>query len=124
MPVPGQEFGDAPRRVVGNAGEHVGEGVLACCNLPIIAGMLKAMLSGMEASGTRRGEYYLPNQHLMYAAQVVTQDLYPRLLNLIRDLAGCSLIMLPSSFRDWANPELAPILHRTQQSPNLNSEEK
>ena len=28
MPVPGQEFGDAPRRVVGNAGEHVGEIVL------------------------------------------------------------------------------------------------
>jgi hypothetical protein len=28
LPVPGQEFGDAPRRVVGNAGEHVGEIVL------------------------------------------------------------------------------------------------
>jgi hypothetical protein len=28
LPVPRQEFGDAPRRVVGNAGEHVGEIVL------------------------------------------------------------------------------------------------
>jgi len=88
------------------------------------AGMVEAMLSGMEASGSRRGEYYLPNRHLMYAAQVVTQDLRPRLINLIRDLAGGSLIMLPSSFRDWANPELAPILHRTQRSPNFNSEDK
>jgi 4-hydroxyphenylacetate 3-monooxygenase len=88
------------------------------------AGMVEAMLSGMEASGTQRGEYYLPNRHLMYAAQVVTQDLYPRLINLIRDLAGGSLIMLPSSFRDWANPELAPILHRTQRSPNFNSTDK
>jgi 4-hydroxyphenylacetate 3-monooxygenase len=88
------------------------------------AGMVEAMLSGMEASGTRRGEYYLPNRHLMYAAQVVTQDLYPRLINLIRDLAGGSLIMLPSSFRDWSNPELAPILHKTQRSPNFNSEDK
>src|SRR5499427_4805880 len=84
------------------------------------AGMVEAMLSGMEASGTQRGEYYLPNRHLLYAAHVVTQDLYPRLINLIRDLAGGSLIMLPSSFRDWANPELAPILHRTQRSPNFN----
>ena len=47
----------------------------------------------------------------------MTQDLYPRLINLIRDLAGGSLIMLPSSFRDWANPALAPILRKTQRSP-------
>jgi 4-hydroxyphenylacetate 3-monooxygenase len=36
------------------------------------AGMVEAMLSGMEASGNRRGEYYLPNRHMLYAAQVVT----------------------------------------------------
>lgn len=88
------------------------------------AGMVEAMLSGMEASGSRRGEFYLPNRHLLYAAQAITQDLYPRLINLIRDLAGGSLIMLPSSFRDWANPELAPILRKTQRSPNFNSEDK
>jgi 4-hydroxyphenylacetate 3-monooxygenase len=88
------------------------------------AGVVEAMLSGMEASGSTRGEYYLPNRHLLYAAQVITQSLYPRLLHLIRDLAGGSLIMLPSSFRDWANPELAPILRKTQRSPNFNSEDK
>jgi 4-hydroxyphenylacetate 3-monooxygenase len=32
--------------------------------------------------------------------------------------------MLPSSFRDWANPELVPILHRTQRSANFSSENK
>ena len=64
-----------------------------------------------------RGEFYLPNRHHLYAAQVLTQELYPRLMGLIRDLAGGSLIMLPSSFRDWANPELEPILRRTQRSP-------
>jgi 4-hydroxyphenylacetate 3-monooxygenase len=88
------------------------------------AGMVEAMLSGMEASGGKRGEFYVPNRHLLYAAQVITQDLYPRLLNLIRELAGGSLIMLPSSFRDWANSELAPILRKTQRSPNFNSEDK
>src|SRR5579862_9279655 len=86
------------------------------------AGMVEAMLWGMEAAGTRRGEYYLPNRQMMYAAQSTTQDLYPRLINLIRDLAGGSLIMLPSSFRDWSNPELAPILRKTQRSPNFSPE--
>src|SRR5262245_61802983 len=88
------------------------------------AGMVEAMLSGMEVSGGKHGEFYVPNRHLLYAAQVITQDLYPRLINLIRDLAGGSLIMLPSSFRDWANSELAPILRKTQRSPNFNSEDK
>jgi 4-hydroxyphenylacetate 3-monooxygenase len=88
------------------------------------AAMVEAMLAGMEASGSRRGEYYLPNRHVVYAAQVMTQDLYPRLITLIRDLAGGSLIMLPSSFRDWANPELAPIIKKTQRSPNFSPEEK
>ncbi len=88
------------------------------------AGMVEAMLSGMEASGSKRGEFYLPNRHMIYTAQVITQDLYPRLINLIRDLAGGSVIMLPSSFRDWTNPELAPILRKTQRSPHFNSEGK
>ena len=46
-----------------------------------------------------RGEYWVPNKHFMYSAQVMTQDLYPRLINTIRDLAGGALIMLPSSVR-------------------------
>ncbi len=81
-------------------------------SLAASAGMVDAMLAGMEAAGGRRGEFYLPNRHHLYAAQVVTQDLYPRLINLVRELAGGSLIMVPSSFRDWANPELAPICTR------------
>jgi len=93
-------------------------------SLAATAGMVEAMLSGMEASGSKRGEYYLPNRHMMYAAQAITQDLYPRLVNQIRDLAGGSLIMLPSSFRDWDNPELAPILRKTQRSPNFSPEDK
>jgi 4-hydroxyphenylacetate 3-monooxygenase len=53
----------------------------------------------------------------MYAAQVLTQELYPRLVDTIRGLAGGALIMLPSSERDWANPELAAIIEKTQRSP-------
>jgi 4-hydroxyphenylacetate 3-monooxygenase len=87
-------------------------------------GMLEAMLAGMEAAGTHRGEYFLPNRHMLYSAHVTTQALYPRLINAIRDLAGGALIMLPSSERDWADPELAPILRRTQRSPNFTPEER
>ncbi len=73
-------------------------------------GMVNAMLAGMEASGSQVGEWYVPNRHQMYAAQVVTQDLYPRVVHTVRELAGGALIMLPSSARDFDNPEVEAVI--------------
>ncbi len=88
------------------------------------AGMVEAMLHGMEASGEHRGEWWVPNRHQLYAAQVTTQDLYPKMINSIRELAGGAFIMLPSSFRDWMNPVLAPIIRKTQRSAAFDPEGK
>ena len=88
------------------------------------AGSVGAMLAGMEADGAMRGEWYVPNRHYMYSAQVVTQDMYPRIINALRDLAGGSLIMLPSSVLDFANPELAKIIQTTQRAAKMSPDEK
>ncbi len=37
----------------------------------------------------------------------MTQDLYPQIINAIRELAGGALIMLPSSLHDFSDPKLA-----------------
>ena len=87
-------------------------------------GMVNSMLSGMEASGSQLGEWYVPNRHFMYSAQVLTQDLYPRVIRTIRDLAGGALIMLPSSIEDFRNPELAAIINKTQRSASMDPESK
>jgi 4-hydroxyphenylacetate 3-monooxygenase len=87
-------------------------------------GMVNAMLSGMEASGTQIGEWYVPNKHYMYAAQVITQELYPRVIHSLRDLAGGALIMLPSSAADFANPDEAAIINKTQRSATMAPEDK
>lgn len=87
-------------------------------------GMVNAMLSGMEASGAQIGEWYVPNKHFMYSAQVITQDLYPRVVQTIRDLAGGALIMLPSSVKDFGNAELAAIINKTQRSASMSPEHK
>jgi 4-hydroxyphenylacetate 3-monooxygenase len=78
----------------------------------------------MEAAGAKWGEWYLPNRHYMYSAQVLTQELYPQLMNLLRELAGGALIMLPSSARDFANPQLRAIIDKTQRSPSMTPEDK
>ena len=88
------------------------------------ASMVEAMLSGMEASGSQSGEYWVPNKHFMYSAQVLTQDLYPLFVNSIRDLSGGALIMLPSSIEDFNDPVLKKIIHTTQRAATMEPEDK
>jgi len=71
-----------------------------------------------------RNGYWVPNRHQMYSAQVLTQDLYPRFINLIRELAGGALIMLPSSIEDYADPHLAKIIRTTQRASKMEPDEK
>jgi 4-hydroxyphenylacetate 3-monooxygenase len=86
--------------------------------------MVDAMLSGMEASGSKAGEFWVPNKHFMYSAQVLTQDLYPLLVNSIRELSGGALIMLPSSIEDFKDPMLKKIIHTTQRAAAMGPEDK
>jgi 4-hydroxyphenylacetate 3-monooxygenase len=60
----------------------------------------------------------------MYSAQVLTQDLYPRVIRTIRELAGGALIMLPSSVLDFGNPEMTAIINKTQRSATMAPEQK
>lgn len=87
-------------------------------------GMVEAMLQGIEAGGEYYGKYWIPNRHYLYSSQVITQDLYPRMINTLRELAGGAFIMLPSSYKDWSNPVIEPLIRKTQRSPSLDPEER
>ena len=66
----------------------------------------------------------MPHRHPLYAAQVITQKMYGRILSTLHELAGGGLIMQPSSVRDFANPELAALIEPTQQSPAADARSK
>ena len=85
------------------------------------ATMVEGMMAGMEAAGSKYGDYYLPNKSMLYSAMVLTQQLYPNFLKTIRELSGGGLIMLPSSFSDFGNPEIAAYIGKTQRSPATDS---
>ncbi|WP_213772267.1 4-hydroxyphenylacetate 3-hydroxylase N-terminal domain-containing protein [Bradyrhizobium sp. dw_78] len=87
-------------------------------------GMVDAFVAGMEAKGTNYGRYFIPDRHMLYAALTLTQQLYPKILNTLRDLAGGGMIMLPSSVDDFNNPQIAALIGRTQQSPAANATDK
>ena len=78
------------------------------------AGVIEGMVNGMEVQGRYVGPYYVPDRHPLYTAQVMAQELYPQIMNTLRDLAGGSPIMLPSSVKDFGNPEIADYIDRSQ----------
>ncbi len=88
------------------------------------AAMVDAFVNAMEAKGTEAGPYFVPDRHMLYAAQVLTQQLYPKVLNTLRELAGGGMIMLPSSVADFANPEIAALIEKTQQSPAASAHDR
>lgn len=88
------------------------------------AAMVDGLVHGMEAKGQRRGAYFIPDPHLLYTSQVLTQQLYTKIIVTLRDLAGGGLIMLPSGIEDFANPVIARFIDKTQRSPAASSEER
>jgi len=88
------------------------------------AAMVEAMVTTMEAKGTMSGPFFVPDRHTLYAAQTLTQELYPQLVTVLRELAGGAMIMLPSSAADFANPELARIIDKSQRSPVYSGRDK
>lgn len=87
-------------------------------------GMVDTMVAGMEAKGFKYGPYFIPDRHALYAAQTLTQQLYGKVLNTLRELAGGGMIMLPSSVHDFENPEIAALIAKTQQSPAASAQDK
>ncbi|KVW88661.1 4-hydroxyphenylacetate 3-hydroxylase family protein [Burkholderia cepacia] len=88
------------------------------------ASMVEAYVYGMEAKGCMVNGYYVPDRNMLYSSQVITQQLYSKILTTLRELAGGGLIMLPSSVHDLENPELRAIIEKTQRSPSCSPEER
>jgi 4-hydroxyphenylacetate 3-monooxygenase len=87
-------------------------------------GMVDALVAAMEVKGSKVGSYFIPDRHTLYTAQVLTQQLYPKVLSTLRELAGGGMIMLPSSVQDFADPEVAALVDKTQQSACASSRER
>ena len=88
------------------------------------AGVIENLVKGMEAAGRYVGPYYVPDRHPLYTAQVMAQEMYPQIMNTLRDLAGGSPIMLPSSAKDFENPEIAGYIDRSQSAVGPETQER
>ncbi|WP_429571416.1 4-hydroxyphenylacetate 3-hydroxylase family protein [Paraburkholderia sp. UCT70] len=85
------------------------------------ATLVDGLVKGMEAAAVRIGDYVVPSAPMLYAAQTLTQELYPAFVQTIREIAGGGLIMLPSSAADFENPDIAAMIEATQVSSATDS---
>jgi 4-hydroxyphenylacetate 3-monooxygenase len=107
-----------------NGSEHFPQVRESLGELAAEAAMVDGLLHAMEIKGRRQGEYFIPDRHTLYAAQVLTQRLYPKVIGTLRVLAGGSLIMLPSGIEDFADTRLADYVLRAQGSAVLSPRER
>jgi len=84
-------------------------------------GLLEAQFA---TAATNAGGYMEPGYQAHYAAEALQSEIYPKMLNLMRELCGGGVIQLPSSAADFANPEIAKDLERYVQSPGYPAEER
>jgi 4-hydroxyphenylacetate 3-monooxygenase len=88
------------------------------------AAMVEALVHAMELKGEQWGAYFIPDRHLVYAALALTQQLYPKTIATLRDLAGGSMIMLPSGVEDLADARISGYVLGAQGSPALSPAER
>ena len=62
-----------------------------------------------------------PSRAALYAVMALQSELNPRIVEIARELAGGAMIALPSSVKDFANPEAAADIERYVHSPGFSA---
>ncbi len=89
------------------------------------AAMIEGLVEAQIATCTTNANgIVVPGRQALYAAMALQVDVYPRILNLMRELCGGGVIQLPSSARDFENPEIRADIDRYTHSPGYSGEER
>jgi 4-hydroxyphenylacetate 3-monooxygenase len=78
----------------------------------VVEGMSLAADSAPETD--ERGVVH-PNRRFLYGLMGLQAELYPRVVNVLRDLVGGGVMMVPSSYRDLVNDETKADMRRYMQ---------
>ena len=66
----------------------------------------------------------IPNPRFLYGAMGMQSQLYPRIIHLVRELAGGGVLQVPSSVHEFRNPETAEDIRRYVRSPGVEAEDR
>jgi 4-hydroxyphenylacetate 3-monooxygenase len=90
-----------------------------------LAAIVENMVTAQEAAATIDEEGVVwPSKAALYAVMSLQSEINPRLVEIARELAGGAMIALPSSVKDFANPEAAADFERYVHSPGYAAKER
>src|SRR5262249_41061904 len=88
------------------------------------AASIEAFVAAIAVKGAQGPTYYVPDRHMLYAAQVLSKQLYPKVISALRELAGGSMIMLPSGIEDFSGAETCRYVLRAQSSAAMSPQDR
>ncbi len=81
--------------------------------LAALASIVEGMLQTQETMATFDDEGVLwPSKTALYSVMALQSEINPRMIDIVRELTGAAMITLPSSVRDFENPESAADIER------------
>ena len=93
--------------------------------LAALAQTVESMLRAQEAMATIDADGVLwPSRATLYAVMALQSEMNPRMIDMIRELAGGAMITLPSSAADFDNPEMARDIERYMRSATTDARER
>jgi 4-hydroxyphenylacetate 3-monooxygenase len=93
--------------------------------LASLAAVVEGMVLAAEATCTT-DKYGVarPNARFLYGAMGLQSEIYPRAVQILRELCGGGVVQVPSSYKEFLAPEAGADLRRYVRSPGLPSEER
>jgi 4-hydroxyphenylacetate 3-monooxygenase len=93
--------------------------------LASLAAVCEGMVLAAEASSAQNADgVEVPNRRFVYGAMGLQSELYPRVLSIMRELAGAGMLQVPASHRDLASPETRDDILRFASSPTVAGEDR
>jgi 4-hydroxyphenylacetate 3-monooxygenase len=90
-----------------------------------VAAIVEGMVLASEAASVRHPSgVEMPNPRFLYGAMGLQSELYPRVLELVRELAGGGVIQQPSSYRELLGEETSGDMARYLQSSSESAEDR
>jgi 4-hydroxyphenylacetate 3-monooxygenase len=81
--------------------------------LASFASIVEGMLQAQETMATIDEEGVLwPSKTALYSVMALQSEINPRMIDIVRELTGAAMITLPSSVKDFDNPETAADIQR------------
>jgi len=92
--------------------------------LASLVSVVESMLLAQESLATIEDGVLWPSRTALYSVMALQSEFNGRMLETIRELVGSGMITLPSSFRDFENPEIARDIDRYMSSGSAGAKQR